>query len=56
MVRALAEVMPDAYFLDRLGSGYEESALLGLAMLLYREAARVDPPSPARATTWGVSC
>ena len=47
MVRALAEVMPDAYFLDRLGSGYEESALLGLAMLLYREAARVDPPFPS---------
>ena len=56
VVRAMAEVMPDAYFLDRLGSGYEESALLGLAMLLYREAARVDPPSPARPTTWGVSC
>ena len=47
MVRALAEVMPDAYFLDRLGSGYEESALLGLAMLLYREAARVDPAFPS---------
>src|SRR5215510_1141046 len=46
IVRALAEVMPDAYFLDRLGSGYEESGLLGLAMLLYREAARVDPTFP----------
>ena len=56
IVQALAEVMPDAYFLDRLGSSYEESELPGLAMLLYREAARVDPPSPARATTWDVSC
>ena len=47
VVRALAEVMPDAYFLDRLGSGYEESGLLGLAMLLYREAARIDPAFPS---------
>ena len=39
--------MPDAYFLDRLGSGYEESALPGLAVLLYREAARVDPQFPS---------
>lgn len=46
MVRAPAEVMPKAYFLDRLGSGSEESGLLGLAMLLYREAARVDPQFP----------
>jgi enediyne biosynthesis protein E4 len=47
VVQALAEVMPDAYFLDRLGSGYEESGLLGLAMLFYREAARVDPAFPS---------
>jgi tetratricopeptide (TPR) repeat protein len=47
IARALAEVMPDAYFLDRLGSSYEESALPGLAMLLYREAARVDPQFPS---------
>ena len=47
VVRALAEVMPDAYFLERLGSGYEESGLLGLAMLLYREAARIDPAFPS---------
>ena len=47
VVRALAEVMPDAYFLERLGSGYEESGLLGLAMLLYREAARADPAFPS---------
>jgi tetratricopeptide (TPR) repeat protein len=47
VVRALAEVMPDAYFLERLGSGYEESGLLGLAILLYREAARVDPAFPS---------
>jgi tetratricopeptide (TPR) repeat protein len=47
VVRALAEVMPDAYFLERLGSGYEESGLLGLATLLYREAARVDPAFPS---------
>jgi len=47
IARALAEVMPNAYFLERLGSGYEESGLLGLAMLLYREAARVDPQFPS---------
>ena len=47
IARALAEVMPDAYFLDRLGSSYEESALPGLALLLYREAARVDPRFPS---------
>src|SRR5262249_20075647 len=47
IARALAEVMPDAYFLDRLGSGYEESALPGLALLFYREAARVDPQFPS---------
>jgi tetratricopeptide (TPR) repeat protein len=47
VVRALAEVMPDAYFLERLGSGYEESELPGLAMLLYREAARVDSAFPS---------
>jgi tetratricopeptide (TPR) repeat protein len=46
IVRALTEVMSDAYFLDRLGSSYEESGLLGLAMLLYREAARIDPTFP----------
>jgi tetratricopeptide (TPR) repeat protein len=39
--------MPDAYFLERLGSGYEESELPGLAMLLYREAARVDSAFPS---------
>jgi tetratricopeptide (TPR) repeat protein len=47
VVQALAEVMPDAYFLDRLGSGYEESGLQGLAILLYRAAARVDPRFPS---------
>jgi tetratricopeptide (TPR) repeat protein len=47
MVRSLAEVMPDAYFLDRLGSSYEESKLPGLALLLYREAVRVDPQFPS---------
>jgi tetratricopeptide (TPR) repeat protein len=45
-VQAMAAVMPDAYFLDRQGSAYEESALHGLAMLLYREAIRVDPHFP----------
>jgi tetratricopeptide (TPR) repeat protein len=43
VVQVLAEIMPDAYFLDRLGSGYEESGLHGLALLLYRAAARVNP-------------
>lgn len=45
-VRALAEVMSEAYFLDRQGAAYEESGLQGLAMLLYREAVRVDPHFP----------
>ena len=52
----LAKVMPDAYFLDRLGSSYEESAALGLAMLLYREATRVNASFPSARPTWGVSC
>ena len=47
MVQALAKVMPDAYFLDRLGSSYEESGLWGLAMLLYREATRVNASFPS---------
>ena len=46
-VRQLAQAMPDAYFLDRQGSGYETSDLLGLAQLLYREAARLDPSFPS---------
>jgi enediyne biosynthesis protein E4 len=46
-VQALAKVMADAYFLDRLGSSYEESGLPGLALLLHREAARVDPTFPS---------
>jgi len=45
-VHQLAKAMPDAYFLDRQGSGYEASELLGLAQLLYREAARLDPSFP----------
>lgn len=46
-VRQLAKAMPDAYFLDRQGSGYEGSGLLGLAQLLYREAIRLDPSFPS---------
>jgi tetratricopeptide (TPR) repeat protein len=46
IVHALAGAMPDAYFLDRQGSAYEESGLHGLAMLLYREAVRIDPQFP----------
>jgi tetratricopeptide (TPR) repeat protein len=45
-VRALAGVMPEAYFLDRQGSAYEGSGLEGLAILLYREAVRVAPHFP----------
>jgi tetratricopeptide (TPR) repeat protein len=47
VVSRLAQAMPDAYFLDRQGSGYESSDLLGLAQLLYREAARLDPSLPS---------
>jgi tetratricopeptide (TPR) repeat protein len=46
-VRQLADVLPDPYFLDRQGSGYEESGLLGLAQLLYAEAIRLDPALPS---------
>ena len=46
-VQRLAQVRPDAYFLDRQGNGYEESGLLGLAQLLYAEAVRVDPAFPS---------
>ncbi len=46
-VRQLVKAMPDAYFLDRQGSGYEASELLGLAQLLYREAVRQDPSFPS---------
>jgi tetratricopeptide (TPR) repeat protein len=47
MVQALAKVMFDAYFLDRMGSSYEEPGLLGLAMLFYREATRVNASFPS---------
>lgn len=47
IVRKLADVLPDPYFLDRQGSGYEESGLLGLAQLLYAEAARLNPAFPS---------
>ncbi len=46
-VNKLAKAMPDAYFLDRQGSGYEASELMGLAQLLYREAVRADPSFPS---------
>jgi tetratricopeptide (TPR) repeat protein len=47
VVQALAEAIPNAYFLDRLGSSYEESGLLGLAHMLYQEAARLQPDFPS---------
>jgi tetratricopeptide (TPR) repeat protein len=47
MVRSLAAVMPDAYFLDRVGTSYEEAELPGLARLFYEEAVRVDPGFPS---------
>lgn len=46
IVRRLAEIQPDAYYLDRQGSGYEDSGLLGLAHYLYLEAVRIDPTFP----------
>ncbi len=46
-VRQLSQAMPDAYFLDRQGSGYESSELLGLAQLLYLEAVRLDAAFPS---------
>jgi tetratricopeptide (TPR) repeat protein len=45
-VRSLASVMPDAYFLDQLGRGYEEAGLGALAMLVYQETVRLDPQFP----------
>jgi tetratricopeptide (TPR) repeat protein len=47
IVRALAQALSDAYFLDRLGSSYEESHLLGLAQLLYDAAVQVNPQFPS---------
>jgi tetratricopeptide (TPR) repeat protein len=47
VVRALSEAVPNAYFLERLGSSYEESDLLGLASMLYQEAVRVEPNFPS---------
>ncbi len=46
-VRQLVNAMPDAYFLDRQGSGYEASELIGLAQLLYLEAVRLDTEFPS---------
>ncbi len=47
LVKQLAVVRPDAYFLDRQGSGYEDSGLLGLAQLVYAEAVQLDPDFPS---------
>lgn len=46
-VGKLANAMPDAYYLDRQGSGYEESGLRGLAKMLYVEAVRLNPTFPS---------
>jgi tetratricopeptide (TPR) repeat protein len=45
-VGSLAQAMPDAYFLDQVGRGYEEAGLGGLAMVVYRETVRLDPQFP----------
>ena len=45
--RWLADVLPDAYFFDRLGSSYEAIGMSGLAMVLYREAVRISPDFPS---------
>jgi tetratricopeptide (TPR) repeat protein len=45
-VRALASAMPEAYFLDQVGRGYEEAGLRGLAMQVYGEAIRLDGQFP----------
>jgi tetratricopeptide (TPR) repeat protein len=47
VVGKLAHAMPDAYYLDRQGNGYEESGLHGLAHLLYVEAVRLRPTFPS---------
>ncbi len=46
-VGKLAQAMPDAYYLDRQGNGYEEAGLRGLAQLLYAEAVRLNPAFPS---------
>ena len=46
-VGKLAQAMPDAYYLDRQGNGYEEAGLRGLAHLLYAEAVRLNPAFPS---------
>jgi tetratricopeptide (TPR) repeat protein len=46
-VRSLASVMPEAYFLDQVGRGYEEAGLGALAMQVYQETVRLDPQFPS---------
>lgn len=45
--RLLADVLPDAYFLDRLGSSYEATGMHGLAVVFYRAAVRINPNFPS---------
>lgn len=46
-IQGLAKVLPDAYFLDRLGADHEAAGDPGLATLLYRQAIRLDPKLPS---------
>lgn len=47
IVQALAAVVPEVYFFDRLGGGFEEAGLPGLARLAYRQAIHLDPQFPS---------
>jgi tetratricopeptide (TPR) repeat protein len=47
MVRSLARVMPDAYFLDQVGRTYEEAELRGLAVQVYQAVVNLDPQFPS---------
>jgi tetratricopeptide (TPR) repeat protein len=47
IVQNLATVVPDVYFFDRLGGGFEEAGQAEVARLAYQEAIRLDPQFPS---------
>lgn len=47
VIQGLARVLPDAYFLDRLGTDHEAAGWRGLASLFYRAAIGLDAKLPS---------
>lgn len=47
VIQGLAQALPDAYFLDRLGTDYEAAGFAGLAALYYRQAIGLDAKLPS---------